>query len=54
LEVKICPKLGPRNGARIKIIEGMARVSGLNVSLIVPAAIAKDDAKQKPARKRRI
>jgi mannose/fructose-specific phosphotransferase system component IIA len=34
-------------------MEGMARVAGLNVSLIVPAAMAKDDAKQKPAQNRR-
>ena len=48
------PIPGPKNGVKMNIVEGIARFTGLNVSLIVPPAIASDGAKQKPARKRRI
>lgn len=37
----------------MKIVDGRARLTGLKVSLIVPPAMARDGAKQNPARKRR-
>lgn len=48
------PRPGPRNGVIINMMEGTARAAGRNVSLMVPAAMAKGDAKQKPAQNRRI
>jgi hypothetical protein len=47
------PSPGPRNGVRINIVEGTARCAGKNVSLMVPAATAKDGEKQNPAKKRK-
>lgn len=35
------PRPGPKKGVRIKIAEGRARLTGLKVSLRVPAAIAR-------------
>lgn len=47
------PRPGPKNGVNMNIVDGTARFTGLNVSLIVPPAIANDGAKQKPARNRK-
>lgn len=41
---KTDPSPGPKNGVKMNIVEGIARPTGLNVSLIVPPAIDKDGA----------
>jgi hypothetical protein len=38
---KAYPNPGPKKGDKIKMVDGIARFTGLKVSLIVPAAIAK-------------
>ena len=42
-----------RKGVRMNIADGIAREAGLNVSLMVPAAMANGGAKQRPARNRK-
>ncbi len=45
---------GPRNGVRIKSVDGKPLLTGRKVSLSTPDEIARLGAKEKPARKRRM